>query len=365
MESKIWLSYFLTMMISTILVPLVKYIALKLDVIAKVNERTVHTGRIARMGGLAIYLSFLAGATIFLKTDQQINAILIGGFLIFVMGLYDDMMDLSPKQKIVIQLAAALILIFLGGVRLRGLKVAFFSQNGNKLLSWLITIVWVIGITNAINLIDGLDGLCAGISMIVLISISMTSSLSGRSDIASLSFVLAGAIMGFLFYNFHPASIFMGDGGSQFIGFMISAIALLGFGYESTAFFTLGAPIVVLMVPIMDTLIAIILRKVHHHKFSEADKKHLHHSLMFTLKLGQRKSVIILYIATGLFSLSSYLYEFNTTAGIVLFMILLFIFEIFVEYSEMIDRKYKPVLTILNIFIRSDRLPKMRSNKKK
>ena len=125
-------------------------------------------------------------------------------------------------------------------------------------------------------------------------------------------------------------------------------------------FFTLGAPIIVLMVPIMDTLIAILRRKIHHKKFSEADRGHLHHNLMFKLKLGQRKSVLVLYLVTFLFSLSSYLYYYNPTAGTILFIALMIMFEIFVEVTDMISRKYKPILTIVNIFIDSDKLPKIK-----
>ena len=124
--------------------------------------------------------------------------------------------------------------------------------------------------------------------------------------------------------------LLLGDCGALYIGFMISVISLLGFGYNASAFFTLGAPIIVLMVPIMDTLIAILRRKIHHKKFSEADRGHLHPNLMFKLKLGQRKSVLVLYLVTFLFSLSSYLYYYNPTAGTILFIALMIMFEIFV-----------------------------------
>ena len=129
-----------------------------------------------------------------------------------------------------------------------------------------------------------------------------------------------------------------------------SVISLLGFGYNASAFFTLGAPIIVLMVPIMDTLIAILRRKIHHKKFSEADRGHLHHNLMFKLKLGQRKSVLVLYLVTFLFSLSSYLYYYNPTAGTILFIALMIMFEIFVEVTDMISRKYKPIFNNCKYF---------------
>lgn len=355
MDLELILSFVITMIIAILLVPFVNKVGEKLQIVAKKNERTVHSHEVTRIGGYAIYLSFLVGAVIFLKTDPQINSILIGGFLVFMVGLYDDVHDLSPKIKVLVELVAALIVINYGGIALQG-----FAPLPPFILS-IITVIWIIGVTNAINLIDGLDGLSAGISIIVLITISFTSLTSGRTDIAALSLTLAGAIMGFLFYNFHPAKIFMGDSGALFVGFMISVISLLGFGYNVSTFFTLGAPIVVLMVPIMDTLIAIVRRKVHKKKFSQADRRHLHHNLMFKLKLGHTRSVLVLYAITILFSLTSYVYLYDSRLGTFMFIVLMFCFELFVELTNMIGRKYKPLLTVLNIFIRSKHLPKIKT----
>lgn len=362
MTLEIIMAFVVTMALSTILVPIINYVGKKMNIVAKMNKRTVHKKEITRIGGYAIYISFIIGAVFFLKTDPQINVILISGFLVFMVGLYDDVHDLSPKIKLVVELVAAGIVIGYGGIYLKGFD--FLPASWPAILPTCITILWIVGITNAINLIDGLDGLSAGISIIVLVTISMTSLTSGRTDIASLSLTLAGAIMGFLFFNFHPAKIFMGDSGALFIGFMISVISLLGFGYNVSTFFTLGAPIVVLMVPIMDTLIAIVRRKVHRKKFSEADRKHLHHNLMFKLKLGHTKSVLVLYGVTILFSLSSYIYLYDSMLGTIMFLILMFIFELFVEMTNMIGRKYKPLLTILNIFIKSEHLPQIKTLEK-
>lgn len=363
MSLEICLSFVVTFILSLILVPMVGKVSKKLGIIAHTNKRTIHKGIIARTGGYAIYMSFLIGTTIFLKTDTQINAILIGGFIIFITGFYDDIHDLSPKLKMLGQVIAALVVIIYGDIVLKGFNIPFLPDSVSYVLAIIITILWIVGISNAINLIDGLDGLCAGISIIVLVTISLTSLTYGRTDISSLSLLLAGAIGGFLVYNFHPASIFLGDCGALFIGFMIAVISLLGFGYKSSSFFTLGAPIVVLMVPIMDTFIAIIRRKVHHRSFSEADRNHLHHKLMFSLELGQTKSVLILYAVTVLFSLCSYLYLFDRIAATIVFITLMILFELFVEATNMIDRKYKPLLTILNIFIKSEYLPSIKDTK--
>ena len=363
MSLEICLSFIVTFLISLVLVPFVGKITKKLGIIAHTNNRTIHKGIIARTGGYAIYISFLIGAMIFLKTDIQINSILLGGFIIFLTGFYDDIHDLSPKLKMLGQIIAALIVIFYGGISLKGFSIPFLPSQFSYVIAIIITIGWIVGVTNAVNLIDGLDGLCGGISIIVLVTISLTSLTYGRTDISSLSLLLAGAISGFLVYNFHPASIFLGDCGALFIGFMIAVISLLGFGYKSSSFFTLGAPIVVLMVPIVDTLIAIVRRKVHHKSFSEADRNHLHHKLMFSLELGQTKSVLILYGATILFSFCSYLYLYDKIAATILFLTLMLLFEIFVEATNMIDRKYKPVLTIANIFIKSEYLPSIKNTK--
>ncbi len=358
-----FLSFIIAFCVSLALVPIVNRITTKLGIIAHTNHRTIHSGIIARTGGYAIYISFLITIMLFLKTDRQINSILIGGFIVFITGFYDDIHELSAKGKLIGQILAALVVMIYGDIYLKSFYLPILPETISHMIAIIVTLAWIVGITNAVNLIDGLDGLCSGVSIIVLFTISMISLSYGRTDITSLSLLLAGAIAGFLVYNFHPASVFLGDCGALFIGFMISVISLLGFGYQGSAFFTLGAPIIVLMVPIMDTFIAIIRRKVHHQKFSEADRNHLHHKLMFKLELGQTKSVLVLYLATILFSLCSYLNLHNKIISYILFIVLMIILEIFVEYTGMITRDYKPLLTILNIFIKSDNLPKIKDSK--
>ena len=362
MDMSIILSFGVAFLISVLLVPLVGKATKQLGIIAHTNKRTVHHGIIPRTGGYAIYISFIVTAAYFLKTDTQINSMLIGGLIIFLTGFYDDIHDLPPKAKLAGQIIAALVVIFFGGISLKDFTIPLIPTNISYVIAIIITIFWIIGITNAINLIDGLDGLCAGISMIVLFTIAASSIQGSRNDIASLSVILAGAIGGFLVYNFHPAKIFMGDCGALFIGFMISVISLLGYGYKTSTFFTLSAPIVVLTVPMADTLIAIVRRKVNHKHIDEADRGHLHHQLMIRLNLGQTKSVLILYAVTAFFSVISFLSERHPLRALALFLIFLFLFELFIELTDMISRKYKPVLTIINIFVRSDKLPKIKES---
>lgn len=365
MTMEIFWSFLATLLISALLIPFVNKAADALGIVAKENQRTIHHGRIARIGGMAIYIAFMIGAAIFLKADRQINAILFAGFIIFSIGFLDDIYDLSPKTKLLAELVATSIVVFYGGIALKSFEVPFLPDLHFNYLALLVTFAWVIGITNAINLIDGLDGLCAGISTIVLVVVAFTSVTFQRQDIASISILLAGAICGFLCYNFHPATIFMGDCGALFIGFMISVISLLGFGYKSSTFFTLGAPIVMLAIPIMDTFIAIIRRKLKKKKFSDADKEHLHHTLMFKLDLGQTRSVIILYMTTILFGSSAFLYTYDKRLGLGIFICLLLTFEIFVEFTEMISIHYKPILSIVNLVVKSSKLPAFSSQREK
>ena len=166
MSLTVILSFVVTTIISACLMPFIIKAANQLGIVAHMNERTVHHHEIPRIGGYAIYLTSLIGSVLFLKTDNQINAILIAGFIIFIVGLYDDSHNLSPKTKLFFELIAAIIVIYYGEIYIKGF--VYFPNNAVTFLSGVVTLGWIIGITNAINLIDGLDGLSSGISIIVL-----------------------------------------------------------------------------------------------------------------------------------------------------------------------------------------------------
>ena len=333
------------LILSALLTPILKVVATRLEIYAVENERTVHCGKIARIGGVAIYVSFIICMAVFMKTDMTINGILLGGTIMFLGGLIDDMVDLKPRNKLLFEIAAAIVLMVVGKVSLDVIRLPFGIQIDMGLISVLVTLIWIIGITNAVNLIDGLDGLAGGISTIILIIIACLSVVDNRWDIHTMALILAGATLGFRIYNWHPASIFMGDCGALFLGFIISAISLLGF--KSSTIMTLALPILILAVPIIDTLGAILRRKLSGHKFSEADKKHVHHLLM--QRFGQRNTVIILYIVTALFGLTAYIYIVNKTAGFIVLFIIAFIVEVFIETSGMISKKFHPLISIWNL----------------
>jgi UDP-GlcNAc:undecaprenyl-phosphate GlcNAc-1-phosphate transferase len=331
--------------ISLVLVPVARKIGLLLGIYAVENKRTVHHGRIVRIGGVAIYVAFLLSVAILWRTDVKLNGILIGGCLVFIGGLLDDIYDLSPKFKLLFQFSGALAALTIGNLSLTNLHILSFEIS-NPIIVKTISFLWLIGVTNAINLIDGLDGLSSGICTIVTMTIGMLGFFMGRRDVVIMALTLSGAILGFLPYNFHPASVFVGDCGAQFMGFMIAALSLLGF--KTTALITLGLPMVVLFIPISDTLIAIIRRKLKGQKIMQADKGHLHHILMFKLKLGHRNTVLVLYVVTLLFALAAIITYFNPKAGLAVILVLFLGADLFIEFTGMINPKWHPVLSLIN-----------------
>lgn len=352
-----WIAYVvIPFLLSLALTPIVRKIAVYLEVYAQINERTIHKGKIARIGGVAIFLSFILSMTFCVNLfgngiDVTMQALLLGSFIIFIGGLVDDMLEMSAKGKVLFQAIAALVVMQMGGVELGVIHLPFGIIIDMGLISLAVTFVWLIGITNAVNLIDGLDGLAGGVSTIILLTIAACSFIDGRyMDIGMLSLLLAGATLGFLVFNTHPASIFMGDCGALFLGFFIASISLMGF--KSSTFITLGFPILLLAVPIIDTFSAILRRVLKKQSIAHADKNHLHHVLM--ARFGHRNTVFIIYGITFSFGISAYLYIFNKTVGLLAICVLLIAMEIFIEKTHMISEHYHPILSLIQ-FIRGDK----------
>ena len=332
--------------LSFILVPLVKQIGWKLEVYAQENSRTVHHGKIVRIGGVAIFLAFNIAMALTFKADRTINGILCGGIVIFATGLIDDMIDMRPKLKLLCQCIAALIAILVGGISLDVIYLPLGITIDFGVLSFIITFFWIVGVTNAINLIDGLDGLSSGICMIVLTTVSILAFMMKREDVFTMCVLLVGSIAGFWYFNFHPASIFMGDCGALYLGYMLACLSLLGF--KTATVITLGFPILVLFVPISDTLLAIVRRKLKGESFDTADKEHMHHILMFKLHLGHKNAVLTLYAVTAAFSLTALAFYYSHKIGALLLLILLIIFDLFIEYTGMLNPKYRPLLKLID-----------------
>jgi UDP-GlcNAc:undecaprenyl-phosphate GlcNAc-1-phosphate transferase len=277
--------------------------------------------------------------------DENFIPIIIGSLIIIITGVLDDMLELSAKIKLFGQLAAALVVV-LSGVQMEFIKMPFGGTLEFGYFSIPLTILWIVGITNAINLIDGLDGLAAGVSSIALITISGMAMLQGNVFVLTIGLLLLGSTLGFLVYNFHPAKIFMGDTGALFLGFMISVLALLGF--KNITFLSLVIPVIILGVPISDTFFAIIRRFVNKQPLSAPDKSHLHHCLL-RLGYSHRQTVLIIYCVAGLFGLAAVIFSQSTIWGALLVVgVILIAIEIFAEKIGLVGHDYKPLLKMLS-----------------
>lgn len=335
------LAFVVPFCLSTVLIPLVKKVSIKTEAWAKQNERTIHHGIISRIGGIAIFIAFSVGLALFFKADRSILGIYLASSLMFLIGLWDDFLDLPAKFKFLLQVGCAMILLVFG-VRVDTLRVLGVPIT-NTMITSIFTILWVVGITNAINFLDGLDGLCGGMILVVLSVVCSISIVDQRGDIVLLSLIMMGSILGFLLYNSHPASIFMGDCGSLFLGCMIASISLLGF--KSSTMMTLSFPILILILPIIDTFSAILRRKIKHIPFDQADRSHLHHQLM--ARFGQTTSVLIMCAITFGFGMSAFVYIHDRKIGMMLMLILMLGIELFIERTGMISPSFHPIHSLI------------------
>ncbi|MDY6045115.1 MAG: MraY family glycosyltransferase [Peptoniphilus sp.] len=296
--------FFLAAIISFAATPIVRKWAIRsgfMDI--PKDERRVHKSAIPLSGGLAIFLAVIVGMFAFMPLTRENVAFMIGATLIAGSGLYDDKYDMSPKGKFGVQILAAIILI-LGGVKISFFTNPFYGTNLLINLEWLaipITIFWVVGITNTINLIDGLDGLACGISAIASISLMFVAHRLEHSEMAVFAAILAGGCLGFLPFNFNPAKIFMGDTGALFLGFSLSFLSIQGV-MKSIALITIFIPVLILAVPVFDTTFAMIRRKISGKSIAEADKGHVHHRLL-RHGFNQRQTVLALYCVSILFGI--------------------------------------------------------------
>ena len=343
---------------SILLTPLVKRLAFRIGAVDAPNYRKVHARIMPRLGGLAIFLAFLVGIAILYPflinvlpwntSEYSLLAIILGACIIVATGVIDDMREISAKAKMLGQLAAALIVIFVGGIQIDEVNLPFVGALDFGLLSIPLTILWIIGITNAINLIDGLDGLAAGVSTIALITLAVMAFNMGNMFVLAIAAILAAASIGFLFYNFHPAKIFMGDTGALFLGFMISVLALLGF--KNVTFVSLIIPVIILGVPISDTFFAIVRRVRMKKKWSDPDKSHLHHRLL-DMGFTHRQTVLLIYGIAIMFGLAAVIFSMAKVWGaILLIAVILTAIEIFVEIIGLAGKNYKPLLNFVRIF---------------
>lgn len=325
--------FILSFILSFILTPVSKAIANRTGVIdVPKDERRVHSKPIPLLGGLAIFISVMVFTPFIVNDYKEMAGIMLGGIIIFITGVVDDAKDLNPKLKFLLQIVAASVACYFG-VRIDFLTNPTNTSDMINLSSYIavpISIFWIVGITNTINLIDGLDGLSSGLTAISAISFSIIASRNGNYEMTLLSLVLAGTCLGFLPYNFNPASIFVGDSGAMFMGFMLACISIQAV-IKSTAALSMIIPILGIAIPILDTSFAIIRRFINGKKIFIADKGHVHHRLL-AKGYSQRQTVLILYLISIVYSALGILISRESAVNSLIITILIFIATIVVAW---------------------------------
>ena len=291
--------------------PLVRRFAFKIGAIdIPKDNRRMHKKPTPRIGGLAIIFGFTVATLCFAQPSRQLYGTLAGAAIIAVMGVIDDCKNLPAKLKFVIQIIAALVVVFAGDIKIDAFtNPNFLSDNPYWVLpEWLsvtLTVIWIVFITNAVNFIDGLDGLAAGVSAIMSISLVFISIRVGEYSIAILGIALMGSCFGFLPFNFNPAKIFMGDTGSTFLGFMLATLSIQGV-FKSYAVISFAVPLLILGLPLFDALFAMIRRILRGQSPMTADRGHLHHRLV-DMGFSQKQTVFILYAISGVLGITAVL----------------------------------------------------------
>jgi len=332
MVTSYFVIFLLSGLISSVVTPLIPMLAGKFGVMDRPNERKVHSGLVPSWGGLAIYVAFGASISLIfllnhafpfvfrhrhLMAHQYLLGILLGATIITILGLIDDKRSLNPTIKLLGQVIAVVVLIWYG-IRIVGINNPFGKTylEFSLYLSFLLTIIWTVTFINSINLIDGLDGLAAGIVVIAsatffiitLFQIDKQSNvaITNRLElVAVMAIALVGSTSGFLLYNFHPARIFMGDTGSMFLGFILGTITVMG-TLKTVATIALLVPIMVIGLPLLDTFLTILRRLKKRKPLLRADREHLHHRLL-DYGWGQRRTVLLMYAISAVLGLGAIL----------------------------------------------------------
>ena len=315
----VW-AFVIALIATYICTPLVRTLAVKIGAIDAPDARKVHQVSIPRLGGLAIYIGYMVSLLYSVKDISSVKGLLIGSVILVAVGIWDDVKQIGPKTKLLGQIVAALMLPIFDNA------IHFISIGDHMLyleyLSIPLTVFWIVGFTNIVNLIDGLDGLAAGISLIACIAICIVTLQMGQVDLACITLALAGAACGFLRYNFNPAKIFMGDTGSMLLGYTMAAISVMG-SVKTAATVGLVVPVIVLGLPILDTLFAIVRRRINGRPVFQPDKGHLHHRLL-AMGLTQKQAVLLMYAITAVLGCVSIVAaKANFTIGLLLVVLIL------------------------------------------
>ncbi|WP_449240395.1 MraY family glycosyltransferase [Desulfoscipio gibsoniae] len=307
---KYMLPLVLALALGYLITPGVRVLAIKVGALDHPDPRKVHSGVMPRMGGLAVYLAFVPAVLLLRymlpESSLPVWGLLAGASVMLLVGVLDDIRGLSPRVKLLGQILAALTVIQFG------IQIHYVTNplTGQLLylgyLSIPLTVFWVVAVANAINLIDGLDGLAGGVSCIAALTmaaVAWTLGTSGLPEVIMLALILAAAVIGFLKHNFHPATIFLGDSGSLFLGFTLAVMSIMGLTKSATAVSVI-IPLVILGVPLLDTFFAVIRRYNKHRPIFQPDREHLHHQLM-AMGLSHRQTVLVIYAISGFLGLTA------------------------------------------------------------
>lgn len=332
-----------TFIFSAIIMIFMKKIAFHIHAVdeprADEENRHIHKKTTPKLGAVGIFLAFLFGYMLFGEQSVRMNSILIGSFIIVLTGIVDDINSIKASQKLIGHIAAASVIVFYGGILLNNIS-AFGYQIDFGIMSYPLTLLFIIACTNIINLIDGMDGLSGGICSIFYLTIAVLCFYQGRygSLVLILCLIMLGSTLGFLFHNFYPATIFAGDC-ATFMGFIISIITLLEF--KGPALIGFFVPLTIIAIPILDTLFAIIRRLLKGQPPFQADRQHLHHQLL-GMNFSHRTTVLIIYAINILFALASMFYTIiDQKIGQIIYIILFILVIWFVLRTSIITDKTK------------------------
>ena len=340
--TRVLLALGLAAMISYVATPFVKKLAFKIGAVdVPKDNRRMHKTPIPRLGGLAIVISFLLCTFLFVKLDTQMQGILLGAIIILVVGVLDDCLALPALPKFFAQIAAGTIVV------LHGCSVRYVTNPFSAVpidLGWLagpVTVFWIVLMTNAVNFIDGLDGLAVGVSGISTATMLVIALLLGEESVAVILAALLGACLGFIPYNFNPAQIFMGDTGSTFLGFILASLSIQGL-FKMYAVISFMVPFLILGVPFFDVSFAVIRRLAKGQNPMTADRGHIHHRLI-DMGLSQKQSVATVYMLTGVLGLAAVLLANTTeTKAFILFAAVLVVailgFAVITQYITALAR---------------------------
>lgn len=337
----VFLSFMLALFATMIMIPPLIALAVRYGFVDKPNQRKVHTKTIPRIGGLAFFLGAVLPILLWLEPSRQAIAFWLGGSTIVLFGLVDDRLELGYRVKLIGQILGSLIVVMYGGIQVVNMPALMGGENLPMYVSVPLTVFMVVSVTNAVNFSDGLDGLAGGVVLASLAGIAVMGFESEKIAIAVIAVTLVGSILGFLQFNSHPARLFMGDGGSQFLGFSLAVLAIWLTQGEYSAY-AVSLPLLLIGLPLIDIVMVTLHRKLDGKSAFEPDKTHFHHR-MLSLGLDHMEAVLVIYLLQIGLVLSAYFLRFSANSVIIgLYASLLVLYFLVFRNTDWIRQQFRP-----------------------